>query len=427
MAKISDDFEKIIEFLNSYLRGFDAAEESEEYTEQIERVLNRLRRGDRNFVCYISEINVMQGVRIMDLDNSECLIAAYCERAVRDLLRCIPMNREFACFYDSVYYSVVAEFLYSTDKEWKPYHLKGLRVSDLQEINRNPAEKFNKVIGSKKDDVVSEFRQYTTLKARIETGHIVMEGMRMVKRALEDGQQVEKVVYCDNIDGEKLDGIMEICEKNNIAYYSASKGIMAAMTTTNPVPDIICSVRMKVRSQNDLIIAKDKNFFLVLDGVSNPDNLGMVLRTADASGVNAVILLSESAHHYNKNAIRGARGAVGRIPIYFSTNDFELMDMLHANHFRIMGTSAKFQSDNFYDVRYDLGNIAIVMGNESNGVRKEILDRCTDYVKIPMVEGQSSLNIAVASALLLYEYNRVNFYSSLPAYCGETERMRDMG
>lgn len=411
MAKISDHYEEIIEFLILYLHHFDHTEESKEYTEQIERYLERLKRGDNHFVCYISEINSMQGVQIVDLDNSKCVIIAYSERAVRDFLRCLPIYKEFICYFDSIYYSVAAEYLYSTVKEKTLYCIKGLRISDLQEMGGNRIGKLSKAIVSKKDNVAAEFKQYTALKSRIETGHVVMEGMLMVKRALADGQQVEKVVYCDAIDGEKLNEIIEICEKNNIAYYSVSQGIMAVMTTTNPVPEIICSVRIKVCNQKDLIIGKNKNFFLVLDGISNPDNLGMVLRTADASGVHAVILLSESTHHYNKNAIRGARGAVGRIPIYFSTDDFELMDILHANNFKIMGTSARFQSSNLYDIRYDADNIAIVIGNESYGVRKEILDRCTDYVKIPMVEGQSSLNIAVASALLLYEYDRVNFHS----------------
>lgn len=409
MAKVSDHFKEITEFLNLYLSGFTHTEESGEYTGQIKRYLNLPDCGDSNFICYISEINITQGVLIMDLTRSECLIAASCERAVRDLLRCIPVNKELICYFDSIYYSVAAEFLYSTSEEKLPYCIKGQRLSELQ--GRTHMGRLSKVIGSKKDEVVSEFKQYTTLKARIETGHVVMEGMLTVKRALADGQQVEKVVYCDNIADEARNEIIELCERSNIAYYSVSQGIMAAMTTTNPVPEIICSVRIKVRSQKDLIIAKNKNFFLILDGISNPDNLGMVLRTADASGVNAVLLLSGSTHHFNKNAIRGARGAVGRIPIYFSTDDFELMEILHANHFKIIGTSARFQSGNLYDVRYDADNIAIVIGNESNGVRKEILDRCTDYVKIPMVEGQSSLNIAVAAALLLYEYDRVNFYS----------------
>ena len=184
------------------------------------------------------------------------------------------------------------------------------------------------------------------------------------------------------------------------------------MTTTNPVPEILCITRIKNLEQNELIISRKKNFFLILDGIANPDNLGMVLRTADASGVDAVILLSPSTHQFNKNAIRGARGAVGRLPIYFCSDDFELMDLLRERGFKIWGTSARFESENFYDMDFSSDNLAVVVGNESNGVRKEILDKCTDYVKIPMVEGQSSLNIAVAAALVLYEYDRT-FYISL--------------
>ena len=157
---------------------------------------------------------------------------------------------------------------------------------------------------------------------------------------------------------------------------------------------------------------KKRNFFLILDGIANPDNLGMMLRTADASGVDAVILLSESTHHFNKNAIRGARGAVGRIPIYFCNNDFALMETLQEHNFKIMGTSARFEADNFYEAGYDAENVAVIVGNESNGVRKEILEQCTDYVKIPMVDGQSSLNVAVAAALILYECGR-NFYKAV--------------
>jgi len=87
------------------------------------------------------------------------------------------------------------------------------------------------------------------------------------------------------------------------------------------------------------------------------------------------------------------------------------MKTLQEHDFKIMGTSARFQASNFYDIRYDSENTAVVVGNESNGIRKEILDRCTDYVKIPMVDGQSSLNIAVAAALILYEYGR-EFYQA---------------
>ena len=102
---------------------------------------------------------------------------------------------------------------------------------------------------------------------------------------------------------------------------------------------------------------------------------------------------------------------MGAVTIYFCTDDFAMMETLRAHDFRIWGTSARFSASNFYDMRFTDQNIAVIVGNESNGVRKEILDLCTDYVKIPMVEGQSSLNIAVAAALVLYEYDR-EFYQT---------------
>lgn len=70
----------------------------------------------------------------------------------------------------------------------------------------------------------------------------------MVKRALEDSQQVEKVVCCDNIAVENLRTIVELCERNRIAYYRVSRGIMAAMTTTNPLPELLSDLRRRVQS-----------------------------------------------------------------------------------------------------------------------------------------------------------------------------------
>lgn len=425
MAKKTENYDDVISFLLSFLQGGQAGDEELDqngdpgleateaygkYRKQIEKYVDRLQQGNCDFECYVSVINVMQGVQIMDSGHSECLIVANCERAVRDFLRRIPNYVEMVCYFEPIYSGVIMEYFFCADGEASLCHVKGRRKANVADGRLASGKNMERVIGSKKDDIVSEFKKYTTLKSRIETEHVVMEGFLMVHRALSDNLQVEKVVYADAIDGEKREKLIEICERNGIAYYRASQGVMSVMTTTNPVPDVICSVRAKVRNQKELIISNHRNFFLVLDGISNPDNLGMVLRTADASGVDAVILLSNSTHHFNKNAIRGARGAVGRIPIYYCTDDFELMEVLRKRHFKIMGTSARFEASNFYDACFAFDNVAVVIGNESNGVRKEILDRCTDYVKIPMVEGQSSLNIAVAAALVLYEYDRVRYH-----------------
>ncbi len=412
MDKIGNDLRKIERLLIEVGTDDDDCEQNKEYREKIEDYIVRMQNDDSEFEYYTSVIGAVRGVQIIDFKREECLIVADCERAIRDFMRRIPNNVEMTFYFDSVYCSVVADYICNADEKVCTCFLKGARTTNPAEVGFGAGNCVERSISSKKDDVVAELKKLTTLKSRIETGRVVMEGFLLVNRALKDNLQVEKVVYADNIEEEQRLELIRDCEERGILYYKASRGMIAAMTTTTPVPEVICSVRIKAHDQNELIISKKRNFFLILDGIANPDNLGMMLRTADASGVDAVILLSESTHHFNKNAIRGARGAVGRIPIYFCNNDFALMETLQEHNFKIMGTSARFEADNFYEAGYDAENVAVIVGNESNGVRKEILEQCTDYVKIPMVDGQSSLNIAVAAALILYECGR-NFYKAV--------------
>ncbi|MBR6365422.1 MAG: RNA methyltransferase [Lachnospiraceae bacterium] len=429
MAQKTERFDEVARFLAATAREMQGSEPNEEYKERLEAYAERMPKvAERNaemtadddpadgtaaegvsLTCYLSVINILQGVMILDTEHAVCLIAADSERAVRDLIRNVPNDITFDFYFEDRYQSVAGEYICREDIPERPCRMHGMRRA-------NPAgttarQKSERVINSKKDDIVAEFKKLTTLKARIDNDRVVMEGFLMVNRALKDHLPVEKVVYSDALGEEQRRAIADACIEAGIAYYRVSAGILAAMTSTNPTPDVLCTVRAVARSQDQLIFSRKRNFFLILDGIANPDNLGMVLRTADASGVDAVILLSPSTHHFNKNAIRGARGAVGRVPIYFCSDDMAMMETLRAHNFRIWGTSARFSASNFYDMRFDEANIAVIVGNESNGVRKEILDLCTDYVKIPMVEGQSSLNIAVAAALVLYEYDR-EFYKN---------------
>lgn len=411
MGKLGNDFERIEKVLKEARCNCDAGEQNREYREKLTEYMAKVQNWDSELEYHVSVIGVMRGVQIIDAKRAECLMVADCERAVHEFMRQVPNGVEMTFYFDAVYCSVVANYICNEGEAVRTCLLKGARKNNRLEDGFIDGKCVERVIGSKKDDIVAEYKKLTTLKSRVETGHVVMEGFLLVNRALKDNLQVENVVYADNMEEEQHREIVRACEERGIPYYKASRGMIAAMTTTTPVPEVLCSVRMKVQNQEELIISEKRNFFLILDGIANPDNLGMVLRTADAAGVDAVILLSESTHHFNKNAIRGARGAVGRIPIYFCDDDFALMKTLQEHNFKIMGTSARFEADNFYEAGYASDHIAVIVGNESNGVRKKILDQCTDYVKIPMVDGQSSLNIAVAAALVLYECGR-EFYQA---------------
>jgi TrmH family RNA methyltransferase len=130
----------------------------------------------------------------------------------------------------------------------------------------------------------------------------------------------------------------------------------------------------------------------------------MVLRTADAAGVDSVVVAGAQADPLHKNCVRAARGAVGRIPI-FGCSDLPawLVDLCPAG-IRVVGTTAHAPRS-LFDALMPLP-LAVVVGNEQRGISQAVLEVCTDRVHIPMAPGQDSLNVGVATGVVLYELVR---------------------
>lgn len=372
---------EILDYINNYINEVKIDCIGKEYKEEIDKIIDNEYEGQ----WLVSKTNGIQGVLLLNSQEEKIVIVADNERAVRDLMRKLSKVKNYRFYFDTEFKHIIQEYIITV-----------------------PYENQSGLLDSKKNPIVAQFREASTLSGRLKNGIFVVEGALLVKRALIDNQLIENVVYSAEKMDQSVEEIIDLCREKEVSCYRATPGIMSSMTGTHPTPEIICSIRIRVCDENQLVISKRKNFYIILDGISNPDNLGIIVRTADAAGVNGVILLSNSTHFLNKNAIRGGRGAVGKIPIYMVENDKKLFEKLADEEFKIIGTSAKFDSCRFYDVDYEYKNIAVVIGNESAGIRKEILELCTDYIKIPMVEGQSSLNIAVASALIMYEYVRNN-------------------
>jgi tRNA G18 (ribose-2'-O)-methylase SpoU len=286
------------------------------------------------------------------------------------------------------------------------------QYKNKQFINKvNNLTVINHLITEKKDPVISEFKDLDSLKGRIEQSKFVVEGSLLVKRALYDGLPVDKILYTSNFT-KGIEGleILKTAYMSGISHYKISDGLMGAVTQTRPLPVVIASVYNIIRGLQDFHLS-DKSALLITDCVSNPDNLGMILRTADASGIDGVIVMGNGANVFHKNCIRASRGTVGRIPILGCCSDFDLLHKLKVMGFNIVGASAKASGD-LYNLPFN-SSLAFIVGNESNGVRKEVLDYCTETVRIPMAPGQSSLNVGVATGLLLYELVRHRLRGSL--------------
>ena len=137
--------------------------------------------------------------------------------------------------------------------------------------------------------------------------------------------------------------------------------------------------------------------------MQDPGNLGTILRTVDSANLNQIILSKNCADPYNPKVVRSTMGAIFRVNIIQVENLKEELENLKNNDFDIMVTSLDTQKS-IYDVNYN--KKVIVIGNEANGVSKEVQDIADEKVKIPMLGKTESLNASVATGIIIYEYVR---------------------
>ncbi len=267
-----------------------------------------------------------------------------------------------------------------------------------------------RIITKRKDDIATHIRKIASLKGKIEYSLFIVENEMLVERVFVDGQPIDAILYTtkymSNFQGKNF---LEKAIQENISCYQVNDGLMGSITTTRPVPSIIASVHFNY--PNLLTESGQLNFhyhtdcnLLITETVSNPDNLGMILRTADAAGISGVLLCGEGASPLHKNTIRASRGAIGRLPIFHATDTIVAIEQLKNSGWHIIGATASGNT-NFYNIEIK-PYTAIIVGNENSGLSDETCQHCTELIQLPMAPGQSSLNVGVATGIFLYEYVR---------------------
>ena len=267
-----------------------------------------------------------------------------------------------------------------------------------------------RTVSKRKDAIAAYMRKLATLKGKLEHSQFVVEGHLMVERAITDGLPIEGILYTPAVlatpDGKNL---LKRASGDNLSCYQVNDGLMGSVTTTRPVPTIMASVHFNF--QHFLSASGALNFhfssgctMLIAENIANPDNLGMTLRTADASGVSAVLLSSVGVSPFHKNCVRASRGAIGRLPLYYATDIGSAIEALRASGWNVLGGTSSAEKE-LYATEFSMPT-AIVVGNENIGLSTETRESCTELVRIPMASGQSSLNVGVAAGVLLYELAR---------------------
>ena len=256
----------------------------------------------------------------------------------------------------------------------------------------------------------------TKAKERRKDGIFLAEGLKMFEEAPKDRivevyvskdveeqlQALAKGQAAEKFAGQELRaGIWEKLQQ--VGYEVVTPEIFAKMSDTQTPQGILTVLKRKERTLEELL-EQPNPCFVLLENLQDPGNLGTIIRTGEGAGITGVIMSAGTVDIYNPKTIRATMGSVYRVPFLYADNMAEVMDRLHEKG--VHTYAAHLKGEVFYDSFSFREPTAFLIGNEGNGLTKELADKAESYLKIPM-EGQvESLNAAIATALLMYETHR---------------------
>lgn len=242
-------------------------------------------------------------------------------------------------------------------------------------------------------------------KYREEFGLYIAEGIKLTREALRYSK-VEKIVVCEdaleNRDVEEL-----LCEAvgqhPGIEYILTSAEAFSKISTEKAPQGIIAILPKEVECPSEW---QKEARYLILDTIQDPGNVGTILRSAAAFGINGVIL-ADCADVTSPKTVRASMGAVFRCPVYTTRDLPGVIAQLKDNDHRVLGAALGENTMVLGKAKLQQNDV-IIIGNEGHGIRPEVLEICDETIRIPMAETSESLNASIAASVLLWEYYRDN-------------------
>ncbi len=259
---------------------------------------------------------------------------------------------------------------------------------------------FDIVINAKNNPKIKEVKSLlTSSKDRRNSGLFVVEGVRLCCDALISGCEIESVFCTENCAekyGEEISALRNGCK----SFYTVSNEVLKAISDTVTPQGVVCTVKFK---QNSFEYEKDKKY-IALDTIQNPDNLGAISRTAEALGLDGMVIFG-GCDIYNPKALRASMGALFRLPVCICDSlESEILKCQKLG-IDVLATVPDRDAKNVITVDFSKGAMCVI-GNEGNGVSEEIIEKCSDKITIKMDGRAESLNAAAAASIIMWEMTR---------------------
>lgn len=224
---------------------------------------------------------------------------------------------------------------------------------------------------------------------RYKNNEFLCDGIKLLKEAVQSGAEVKAVLTASDIS-------FPLPVETHV--YRCNRSVIGSVSPLKVAPGPLFTCVMPARTITDAA----EGTHILLDGLQDPGNVGTIIRTADAFAVNGVILTNGCADIYNPKAIRASMGAIFRQNIYFI--DLAGLMGLKGKGFRLIGAVPGAGKRDISGVQ--LHNTIVAIGNEGNGLSKDILSICDEEATIPISQDCESLNAAVAAAIVMWETAR---------------------
>jgi TrmH family RNA methyltransferase len=243
-------------------------------------------------------------------------------------------------------------------------------------------------------------------KGRIEQGKFLIEGLRLCEAAAESSWAIETVLLAPTFGEEAREKtLLKKLQSRNIELIQAKNQDIARLSETVTAQGIICVVKTKHRLIEEIRekILKEKSgtgLILALDSISDPGNAGTLIRTADAFGVDAVLLSRNAVELYNSKVIRASMGSIFHLPVFDGVDLQKIVPPLKKNKFRILSTHVDKGKE--LEKLHLSGKVCLLLGSEAEGLDRKLQKLADEIIHIPTWGKAESLNVAVAGGILLH-------------------------
>jgi TrmH family RNA methyltransferase len=256
------------------------------------------------------------------------------------------------------------------------------------------------VITSNKNQILKETKSLKLKKSRDDRNQFFIEGTRIFEEALASNCRVSSVFFSETFsESDYAKGLQKEPRLKNVPIHIVADKIFDEISDTENPQGILCVIDKII--WNDKEILQGSEFFILLESIQDPGNMGTIIRTADAAGADAIILSKKCVDIYNPKVLRATMGSVFHIPILLDVDTTQTINVLKDAGVKVFASHLEAKKE-YFEVNLT-GKIAVIIGNEANGISEEVAVLADELIKIPMPGDAESLNASVAAAIIAFE------------------------